>query len=83
MGWDPTLDLDGSGINDGCVVLDDDRPGTSYSDNQGRIPLHSMIKIDETTDDGNLATGYVQGDSRGLHAASGELVIMVIHDGAP
>ena len=83
VGWEIDIDLDDDGINDGNVLLDDDRPETSYSDNQGRIPLHSMIKIDETIDDGNLATGYVQGDGRGLHAASGELVIMVIHDGAP
>jgi len=83
VGWDPTIDLDNSGIVDGCVVLDDDRPGTSSSDNQGRIPRGSMIKIDEMIDDGNLATGYVQGDGQGLHAAVGELVIMLINDGAP
>jgi len=59
MGWDTTIDLDDDGMVDGCVVLDGDRPGTSSSDNQGRISRHSIIKIDETIDDGNLATGYV------------------------
>ena len=83
IGWDPTIDLDDSGVVDGCVVFDDDRPGTSASDNQGRIPRRSMIKIDEMIDDGDLATGYVQGDGEGLHAALGELVIMVVHDSAP
>jgi general secretion pathway protein G len=83
IGWDPTIDLDHNGVIDGCVVLDDDRPGTSSSDNQGRVPRRSMIKIDEMLDDGNLATGYVQGDGEGLCAAMGELVIMLIHDGAP
>ncbi|MFA5363022.1 MAG: hypothetical protein WC335_07265 [Candidatus Omnitrophota bacterium] len=25
--WDPAIDLDGSGVLDGCVVFDDDRAG--------------------------------------------------------
>lgn len=81
IGWDPALDLDGSGANDGCVVFDDDRPGTGSSDNQGRIPTRSMVKIDEMIDDGNLATGDVQGDGQGLLSAIGELVILVVRDG--
>jgi general secretion pathway protein G len=83
IGWDPTIDLDGSGVLDGCVVFDDDRAGMVTSDNQGRIPRVSMIKIDEMIDDGNLAGGHVQGDGEGLASAVGELVIMAVHDNAP
>ncbi|MDD5668719.1 MAG: prepilin-type N-terminal cleavage/methylation domain-containing protein [Candidatus Omnitrophica bacterium] len=83
IGWDPTIDLDGSGVVDGCVVYDDDRPGTNGGDNQGRIPRGSMTKIDGMIDDGNLGSGYVQGDGLGLASAAGELVIMVVRDNAP
>ena len=83
IGWDPTIDLDDSGIADGCVVLDDDRPGTSAADNQGRVPLPSMLAIDRALDDGNLASGRVQGNGQGLQAAVGEVVIMVVRDGQP
>lgn len=80
IGWDTSIDLDRSGIADGCVVLDDDRPG---GNNKGRIPHDSMAKIDEMIDDGNLAAGSVQGDGLGLCAATGELVVMVVVDGSP
>jgi len=36
-----------------------------------------MIAIDETFDDGNLATGNVRGNGLGFGAAAGELVILV------
>ena len=59
----------------GCwIYLDDDRPGTSYSDNGGIIPNSTMIRIDTNVDDGNLATG----DVRELAATPGELVFFVI-----
>ncbi|HOW42582.1 MAG TPA: prepilin-type N-terminal cleavage/methylation domain-containing protein [Candidatus Omnitrophota bacterium] len=80
IGWDATLDLDANGKADGCVVYDDDQPGTSASNNAGRIPRKSMENIDLVLDDGNLSRGMVQGDGLGLLSAAGELVIMVIHD---
>jgi general secretion pathway protein G len=80
IGWDPTIDLDGSGMLDGCVVFDDDRVGTGAGDNVGRIPRPSMIRIDSIIDDGSLASGHVQGDGQGLASAVGELVIMVVRD---
>jgi len=83
VGWDNTIDLDNNGMLDGCVILDDDRPGTGENDNQGEIPRRAMVKIDEMLDDGNLATGFVQGDGLGLHAGVGELFIIVVRDGQP
>jgi type II secretion system protein G len=59
----------------GCwVYLDDDRPGTSHSDNGGIIPNSAMTRIDAVADDGNLATG----DVRDLAATPGELSFFVI-----
>ena len=46
------------------IVLDDDRPGTNYSDNQGAVPLTALLAIDKIFDDGDLATGRFVGDSR-------------------
>jgi len=83
IGWDPTIDLDASGSEDGCVVFDDDRPGGGAGSNLGRIPRSSMQRIDASIDDGDLSSGYVQGDGEGLCAAAGEMVILVVKDGHP
>lgn len=83
IGWNLSVDLDRSGIPDGCVILDDDRPGTGAGDNRGRIPIDSMVKMDEMLDDGNLTAGSVQGDGCLGLCAAGELVFMVVVDGSP
>jgi len=76
IGW-AVYDADGDGDTDTAIVLDDDRPGTTSTDNGGIIPLDTMIAIDKTFDDGNLATGNVRGNGLGFGAAAGELVILV------
>jgi len=70
-------DYDGDSISELGIVLDDDRPGTNSSDNQGAIPTESLQKIDSLLDDGDLATGSLRGDGQGLNTAAGELVIII------
>lgn len=73
-------DGDGDGSPDYWIFLNDDRPGMGGSDNQGRIPLSALIRIDEILDDGNLATGDVRGngtDWPNQDVAIGELAIKV------
>jgi prepilin-type N-terminal cleavage/methylation domain-containing protein len=43
------------------ISLDDDAPGTSSSDNSGRIPEEGLLQIDKAIDDGNLSTGRFTG----------------------
>ena len=58
-------------------MLDDDRPSTNGSDNQGIVPTSALLRIDQLLDDGNLATGEVRGNALGFLTAVGELVIRI------
>ena len=69
------IDWDGDGDIDYGFIVDDDAPGTSSSNNEGTIPVESLVRIDEILDDGNLATGSVRGNGQGFGTAVGELVI--------
>jgi prepilin-type N-terminal cleavage/methylation domain-containing protein len=55
--------IDESGTMVYGIVYDDDRPGTSPSDNQGRVPPQAMQRIDEILDDGDLLTGRFRGNN--------------------
>ncbi len=70
-------DWDGIPGNELGIVFDDDRPGTSSSNNQGVIPSESMLRIDEMADDGNLSTGFIRGDGLSWGTAPGEMVIVI------
>jgi len=70
-------DLDGDSVEDLYVFIDDDRPQTNSNDNQGTIPLESMIAIDAILDDGDISTGEVRGGGEWTTAPVGELVIRV------
>lgn len=76
IGLHTDLDFTGDSIPDAAFVLDDDRPGTNGSDNQGIIPAASLMRLDQLLDDGNLATGTVRGNGLGFFGAAGELVIL-------
>jgi len=59
----------------GCwVTFNDDRPNTSNSDNQGKVPENAMLRLDELVDDGNISTG----DVREGTATPGEFGFFVI-----
>lgn len=78
IGFLADKDLDGDGKIDYAILLDDDRPGKKNGDNQGKIPRSVLIKIDQSLDDGNLATGIIQGDTEGFpnfKTEKGELII--------
>lgn len=77
--WDTSINVTGGSARDAIIVFDDDHT-RDFNDNQGRIPRRSMEVIDRTLDDGNLATGFVQGDGEGYAAAKGELVIVLVAD---
>lgn len=71
-------DLDGDGIPDYAIILNDDRFGTNESDNNGRISNEAMVLIDKTLDDGNLSTGNVRGNGGSwpyINSSIGELII--------
>jgi len=70
-----TSDWDSDGDLEGGFIMDDDQPGTDDSNNQGVIPVDSLIAIDKILDDGNLATGSVRGNALGFNSAVGELVM--------
>lgn len=75
-------DRNADGGTDFIIVLNDDRPNMTGSDNGGRIPRPQMVKFDAKTDDGNLSTGKVQGNGEGsfgglLPTEPGELAIWV------
>jgi prepilin-type N-terminal cleavage/methylation domain-containing protein len=44
------------------IMFNDDRPGTSPSDNGGPVPPLILQKLDETFDDGDLTTGRFRGN---------------------
>jgi len=69
-------DVTGDGIVDAYFFLDEDAPGTNYSNNSGVIPTSALLKIDTMLDDGNLATGSVRGNGLGFTTAAGEIVIL-------
>lgn len=69
-------DVTGDGIVDTYFFLDEDAPGTHYSDNTGFIPFSALKKIDTLVDDGNLATGNARGNGLGYDGALGEIVIL-------
>lgn len=69
-------DLDGDGVNDSVVVLNDDRPGLGDSDNGGQIPRDVLLGIDKILDDGDLTTGNMRGDGS-LPTALGEGMIKI------
>jgi len=46
------------------IYIDDDRSFTASTDNQGRVPISALLKMDGILDDGNLATGDFVGDGR-------------------
>ncbi|HAG07593.1 MAG: N-terminal methylation [Clostridia bacterium 62_21] len=77
--WDTSINVTGGPAEDAIIVFDDDHT-QDPNDNQGKIPRRSMEEIDRTLDDGNLATGFVQGDGEGYAAAKGELVIVLVAD---
>jgi general secretion pathway protein G len=77
--WDTGINVTGGSARDAIVVFDDDHT-QDPSDNQGKIPRRSMEEIDRTLDDGDLGTGFVQGDGEGYLAAAGELVIVLVAD---
>lgn len=53
------------------IYLDDDRPNTSSTDDQGQIPIEALIAIDEILDDGDLSTGKFVGDERDSMGSGG------------
>ncbi len=58
----------------GCMVyLDDDQPGTAYTNNGGKVPDATMLRIDEVADDGNLSDGQL----RELAVTPGELCFLL------
>lgn len=59
------LDWDGDGTYDYCIFLNDDRPGTSASDNGGQVPVSALEQIDAILDDGDLSTGNARGNEGG------------------
>lgn len=74
------FDFDGDGVDESAVfVLDDDRPGTGHSDNQGQIPIDALRMIDELYDDGDFSTGLIVGNGNrlqdGTNIVPGELAI--------
>jgi len=75
-------DRDNSSASDFIIILDDDAPNTSGSDNSSPIPPSALEKIDSELDDGDLSTGRVQGNAEGdfgglLPTEQGELAIWV------
>ena len=59
-------DVDGNGKNEIWVVLDDDKPGTTWADNSGKIPSEAIEKIDKLIDDGDPHSGRMfLGDGTG------------------
>jgi prepilin-type N-terminal cleavage/methylation domain-containing protein len=62
------------------IFLDDDAPGTSSTDNSGRIPREGLLQIDKAIDDGNLATGRFTGDNEIW--IPGGVVVAVTGEGA-
>lgn len=62
------------------IFLDDDAPGTSSSDNSGRIPEEGLLQIDKAIDDDNLATGRFTGG--GYTWIPGNVVVAVVGEGA-
>jgi len=77
--WDTSINVTGGSAKDAIIVFDDDHT-QDPNDNQGKIPRRSMEEIDRTLDDGDLGTGFVQGDGEGYAAAEGELVIVLVAD---
>ncbi|MCF7907413.1 MAG: prepilin-type N-terminal cleavage/methylation domain-containing protein [Candidatus Omnitrophica bacterium] len=73
-GWIQNYAWDGDGsLNDGIVVMDDDRPGMGVADNQGQVPQKALIKISEILDDGTLTSGTVQSPISGEAGTLGAL----------
>jgi general secretion pathway protein G len=71
------IDIDDNGLEDYYITFDDDRFGTSSSDNGARIPRKSMIRIDQILDDGDLSTGNIQGNNEGfINTPVGEIAII-------
>lgn len=70
------IDITGDAIPEASIILDEDKAGTSYSDNTGVIPTKSLLEIDAKLDDGNLATGDVRGDGLGFGTVVGEIAII-------
>ena len=50
-------DSNGNGRPEVWLILDDDAPGTDYSDNSGKIPVEVLAEIDKNVDDNDLDTG--------------------------
>lgn len=57
------LDLENNGTLDYGLILDDDRPGYTFTDNGGAIPEDTLQQLDRILDDGNLQTGNARGGS--------------------
>lgn len=60
-------------ISDYVIILNDDRPSTLDTDNQGVIPPSAITAIDKILDDGNSNSGNIIGGI--APAASGEIMI--------
>lgn len=78
-----TYDAYQNGTIEVLIYMDDDEPFTSFSNNQGRIPLETLLKLDEILDDGDLATGDFVGDGRdslgsggGALSVEGEAILL-------
>ncbi len=56
------------------ILLDDDAPNTSDSNNQGRVPTEMLVKMDQMLDDGDLSTGDFVGDGRDTTGPGGTSV---------
>jgi len=69
-------DVDGDGILENRIVLDDDAPMSGYNDDTGVIPTSVLLMIDVRIDDGNLGTGRARGDGLGFGSVVGEMAIL-------
>lgn len=71
------FDLIGDSDPEHYLFFNDDAPGTTAADNTGPIPTSAIQLLDDTLDDGNLATGRLFGDGNHAAAPVGEFVYLL------